>query len=135
MKGLFLPLFAITCTVAITGIEVFQTSPDLPPGMKVAELIFVILLAMLIGLGILIAYRRNKSLKEGLPVDDELSRKMIRMSATTTFFISLVLWLAILFLNAHTELTPKYLTGIGIMGMCLVFLIVWAAKSLIKYDE
>jgi hypothetical protein len=135
MKRLYLPLFAITCTIAITGIEVFQTSSFTHSGMRTAELIFVILLALLFGLGILIAWKRGKSIKKGLPVDDELSRSLMRIAAATTFYISLVIWLVLLILNAHTELNPKFLTGIGIMVMCLVFLIVLTAKTMAITNE
>lgn len=134
MKGIFLPLFAITCTVVVTGIEVFQTSPS-TPGLKTAELIFVILLAILFGLGILTTVKRNKSIKEGLPADDELSKKLVRISAATAFFMSLIIWLSVLILNVHTDLNSKFLIGIGIMAMCLVFLIVWTAQSMLKTED
>lgn len=135
MKRLYLPLFAITCTVAITGIEVFQTAPFTHPGMRIAELIFVTFLAILFGLGIMISWKRSKTIKEGMPVDDELSRNILRIAAATTFFISLVIWLVLLILNAHTELNPKFLTGIGIMVMCLVFLIVLTAKTMVITND
>lgn len=130
-----LPLMSIAVTVAITGIQVFQTGEDNLPGMQTAELIFVILLAILFGLGILVSARRAKSISKGMPVDDELSRFALRVSAATTFFISLLIWLTIMVLNAHTDFEPKYLTGIGIMFMCLIFIVVWASKSMIRNDE
>lgn len=124
-----LPLMAITFTIVVTGIEIFQTGEENLPGMRTAEFIFVILLAVLFGLGTFISFRRKKAIKEGLVVDDELSGLAIRASAATTFFLSLVLWIAVLILNVHTSIETKFLIGIGILVLCLVFLIIWTAKS------
>lgn len=64
-----------------------------------------------------------------MPVDDELSRFTIRASAASSFFVSLVLWLAVLILSAHTDIESKFLIVFGILGVCLVFLIVLAVNS------
>lgn len=56
----YLPLLGITFTLAIAGIEVFQTGEQNLPGMKLAETIFVITLAALFGLGIIISKKGQK---------------------------------------------------------------------------
>jgi len=124
-----LPLMAITGTIIIAGIEVFQTGEENLPGMRTAEMIFVFMLAILIGLGITISIRRARSIAKGMPVDDELSRLALRASAATTFFLSLLLWIGVLILEVHTTIETKFLIGIGLLVVCLIFMILWAIKT------
>ena len=130
-----LPLLAITLTLAVAGIEVFQTGENNIPGMRLAEVIFVISLATLFILGTVISISRAKSIAKGLPVDDELSRMAIRAAAAASFFVSLVLWLTVLILGVHTEIETRFLIGFGILGVCLVFLIILAVNSFSHFNQ
>ena len=127
MKGIFLPLLAITAVLAITGIEIFQVNPVDSPGGKTAEIIYVLMLALLFGLGTLLAIRRSKELKMGLPVEDELSRKHLNRAGSITFFISLIIWLVFLYIEVHEIITmeSRFLFAIGLIATCFEFLVSW----------
>lgn len=127
MKGIFLPLLAITAVLAVTGIQIFQVDPVDPAGSKTAEAIYVIMLAVLIGLGILIAAKRSKEIKKGLPVEDELSRHILNRAGSVTFFVSLLIWLILLYVEVHglVNMEAMFLFAYGLIASCFVFLISW----------
>jgi peptidoglycan/LPS O-acetylase OafA/YrhL len=127
MKRIFLPLLAITAVMAVTGIEIFQVNNTDSAAAGTAEIIYVIMLAILFGLGIFLAYGRSKDLKDGLPVEDELSGKHLNRAGTISFFISLLTWLIILFLEAHEIILieSEFLFAFGLIASCFVFLISW----------
>ena len=127
MKGIYLPLLAITAVMAITGIELFQVKPVDPAGSKTAELIYVIMLAVIFGLGIVLAIKRSRELKMGLPVEDELSRHILNRAGSITFFISLLIWLIVLYTEVHKviDIEAMYLFSFGLIAVCFVFLISW----------
>jgi len=127
MKGIFLPLLAITAVLAVTGIQIFQVDPVDSAGSTAAEAIYVIMLAVLIGLGILLAARRSKELKKGLPVEDELSRNIMHRAGSITFFVSLIIWLILLYIEVHDIFNIKtmFLFAYGLIASCFVFLFSW----------
>ncbi len=129
MKGIFLPLLAITAVLAVTGIEIFQVNPVDSAHSRTAEIIYVLMLIVLIGLGILLAMRRSRELKMGLPVEDELSRRIMNRAGSITFFISLLIWLILLYIEVHEviDIEARFLFSYGLIAVCFVFLISWTA--------
>ena len=127
MKNFFVPLLVITAVMAVTGIEIFQVNIPDSSGAGTAEIIYVIMLAIMIGLGIILAAGRSKDLKAGLPVEDELSRKNLNRAGSVTFFISLFIWLIILYLEVHEIMITeaKFLFAFGLIASCFVFLFSW----------
>jgi len=127
MKRIFLPLLAITAVMAVTGIEIFQVNETGSQGSGTAEIIYVTMLGILAGLGILLAAGRSKDLKAGLPVEDELSRQHLNRAGSISFFFSLLIWLIILFLEAHQVMMTetKLLLAFGLIASCFVFLLTW----------
>ena len=127
MKGIYLPLLAITAVLAVTGIQIFQVDTVDSAGSNTAEIIYVIMLAVLIGLGILFAFRRSNDLKKGLPAEDELSKRNLNRAGSVTFFISLLIWLVLLYIEVHEllNLESRFLFSYGLIAVCFVFLLSW----------
>ena len=127
MKSIYLPLLAITAVLAVTGIEIFQVNPVNTSGTETAELVYVIMLAVLIGLGILLSKKRSRELRSGLPLEDEMSKMQLRKAGSITFFISLIIWLAMLFINVHDimNIEVRFLFAYGLIAICFVFLVSW----------
>ena len=52
-------------------------------------------LIIVVGFGMLVLFRRFRSIKKGEPTDDELSKLILQKASSLSFYISLYLWLII----------------------------------------
>jgi len=134
MKNLFLPVFVITWVLVLTGLWVVQTDEEIS---VVFETAYVGLIAIFFLLSIYFAWQRKKQRKQGLPQDDELSRKITEKAAAYSFYISLILWLFLIFIQSHSWINSKWLFLFGIIGMAFSFLICWIVfnRTGINYEE
>jgi len=88
-----------------------------------------IMIALIILTFAVIVFRRgNRDLREGYPLKDERSRKVMEKASSLTFYVSLYLLLLIGFLS--DELIPfrdvSQATSVTVGCMALLFLIFWA---------
>jgi peptidoglycan/LPS O-acetylase OafA/YrhL len=79
----------------------------------------VILFAAFIG------YKRLSSAKRGEPPEDELSKKVMQKTSSLSYYISLYLWLAIMYFSDRIHYETHTVIGAGILGMAVVFAICW----------
>ncbi len=83
-------------------------------------------LIIVIGFGILILFRRFKSIRKGEPTDDELSKQILQKSSSLSFYISLYLWLIISYFSGKVNIEVEELIGYGIIGMAIIFAGIWS---------
>ena len=121
MKRIFLPIFALTMVLIIAGIWIFQTV-DPPKDSVASEIIFVAAIVILFIVSIFFTIKRMKNRKQGLPEEDELSKKIVNKAGAKSFFVSLFLWLALLYIHNHTTVDTEILFGYGIIGMAFIFI-------------
>ena len=121
MKRIFLPIFALTMVLIIAGIWIFQTV-DPPKDSVASEIIFVAAIVILFIVSIFFTIKRMKNRKQGLPEEDELSKKIMNKAGAKSFFVSLFLWLALLYIHNHTTVDTEILFGYGIIGMAFIFI-------------
>ena len=105
----------------IAGIWIFQTV-DPPKDSVTSEIIFVAAIAVLFIVSIFFSIKRLKNRKQGLPEEDELSKKIMNKAGAKSFFVSLFLWLALLYIHNHTTVDTEILFGYGIIGMAFIFI-------------
>jgi len=82
-------------------------------------IILVVLFALFVG------YKRLTSERRGEPSEDEMSKKVLLKTAAWSYYISLYLWVAMLFIKDRVKLDTEELLGAGILGMALSFAICW----------
>ena len=121
MKRIFLPVFIVTMVLIIAGIWIFQTV-DPPKDSVASEIIFVAAIVILFIVSIFFSIKRLKNRKLGLPEEDELSKKIMNKAGAKSFFVSLFLWLALLYIHNHTTVDTEILFGYGIIGMAFIFI-------------
>ena len=121
MKRIFLPVFIVTMVLIIAGIWIFQTV-DPPKDSVASEIIFVAAIVILFIVSIFFSIKRLKNRKLGLPEEDELSKKIMNKAGAKSFFVSLFLWLTLLYIHNHTTLHTEILFGYGIIGMAFIFI-------------
>ena len=77
---------------------------------------------------IFVFIRGNKDMKEGFPLQDERSKKVLEKASSKAFYISLYLLLAIGFLsdNLIKFRDVSQATSITVGGMAILFAVCWA---------
>ena len=125
MKKIFLPVFIITYIVILACIGIFQ-SGIIDGNNKLTEYIFVGAIVMFFLIGIILSIKRYRSEKKGLAIDDEMSIKIVNKSALFSFYLSLFIWLILIFIKSRTNSDGSILMGYGIIGMATTFILCFA---------
>ncbi len=89
-------------------------------GNEIPQVIAIIVLA---GFGLVIGVRRWKSLSRRQPPEDEMSARMTQKSAALSYYISLYMWLVIMYLTSEKKLDSEVSFGTGIICMGILFLL------------
>jgi len=63
--------------------------------------------------------------KRGEPAEDELSKKILQKASSMSFYISLYIWMGVMYYSDETKLETHSLIGTGILGMAIVFCACW----------
>lgn len=131
MKKLFIPISIITFVLILSGISIFQSDAAKNNELFfVSEIIHVGFIAIFIILGIFFAIKRRKSREQGLPEEDELSKRITQKASSAAFYISLFIWLILLYIERSKTIDNSILFGYGFIAMASTFIISW---SVINY--
>ncbi|MEA2077046.1 MAG: hypothetical protein U9O95_03410 [Candidatus Marinimicrobia bacterium] len=126
MKKLFFPIFLLSGVTVVSGIRIYQSGiGEETKILFISEILHMIMIAILFIMGIIYGVKRIRSKEEGFPEDDELSKKIIRKSAGISFYVTLFIWLTLLFVNSFIELDSRLIFSYGFIGMSLTFVITW----------
>jgi peptidoglycan/LPS O-acetylase OafA/YrhL len=87
---------------------------------------------VVLGFAIFVVYKRWKAAREKLPAEDEMSKKILRRGAATSYYASLYLWLALMFFEESINLERSTLIGAGILGMALIYALSWIYHNYIR---
>lgn len=116
-------IVAVVLTVVlIAGLLIFRMT-EISNKMDLLQSSAILLL---VGFGILTAFRRFSSIRKREPAEDELSKLILQKSSSLSYYVSLYLWLAIIYINDKVKLETEQLLGYGIIGMALIFVTSWA---------
>lgn len=92
---------------------------------NMGEILMVATLLIVGGYGIYVAVGRVRSSIRKEPFEDELSKRIMVKASSLSFYISLYLWLLIMYISDKTKLDTHTLIGAGLLGMAIVFLLTW----------
>jgi len=95
---------------------------------KIVGVVLGVMVAIIILIFALMVYKRgNSDLKNGFPLKDERSQKVMQKAMSMAFLVSLYMLLAIGFLSEDVIQfrDVSQATSVGIGGMALLFLIFW----------
>lgn len=87
---------------------------------------------VVVGFAIVFAFRRLKSVKQNLPVEDEMSKKILRRGAATSYYVSMYMWLVLMYFEDRIKLERHSLIGAGILCMAVIFALSWVYHMYIK---
>lgn len=115
-------VFIVAALVLLTaGLWFFSANEKFKPFELVGLgiLIIVVLFALFIG------YKRISSAKRGEPTEDELTKKVMLKTSSFSYYISLYLWLAIMYFSDRLDYETHTIIGAGILGMAVIFAVCW----------
>jgi peptidoglycan/LPS O-acetylase OafA/YrhL len=117
-------IFSIGVIIAlIASISIYFSTSD--KVFTFRELGMIIAFLLVTGFAVFLLTRRLSSLRKKLPAEDELSKKVMKRAASTSYYISLYLWLGVMFISDKVEMETHTLIGIGILMMAVVFASCW----------
>jgi hypothetical protein len=123
---LFFPFSLLSGFMVVSGIRLFQSGFHEDTTMLlVSEILHMVMILVLFILGIIQGVKRKRATEEGFPEDDELSEKIVRKSAGISFYLTLFIWLILLFINSFVEVDSRLIFSYGFIGMSLTFVITW----------
>jgi hypothetical protein len=89
------------------------------------EIVMAGIALLLVGFGVFIGVSRLRSWQRREPAEDELSKKVMMRASSLAYYISIYLWLFVMYVSDKTSLPAHSLVGAGILGMAVVFLLCW----------
>jgi peptidoglycan/LPS O-acetylase OafA/YrhL len=119
-KGIVVLIVAVLVLIT-TGLWFYSTSGNL----KTFDMVSFGIIILVVAFAFFVGYKRLVSAKRGEPTEDELSKKVLLKTAAWSYYISLYLWVAMLFIKDRVSLDTEELIGAGILGMAISFAICW----------
>jgi peptidoglycan/LPS O-acetylase OafA/YrhL len=121
MKRAVLVFILAALVLITTGLWFFSSSNKL----NLSNFLALAVIILVVGFAVFIGYKRLTSAKRGEPAEDELSKKVMQKTASWSYYISLYLWLAIMYFSGRLKYETHTLIGAGILGMAIIFAICW----------
>ena len=115
-------IFIIAALVLIPAfIWIFSGSGPVKPMelVNLGVIVIVVLFALFVG------YKRLSSARKGEPPEDELSKKVMQKASSLSYYISLYLWLALMYFSEKLNYETHTIIGAGILGMAIVLAVCW----------
>lgn len=84
-----------------------------------------IVIAILVLFAVYFGVNRLKSERRGEPAEDEMSLRLVHRTAALSYYVSLYLWVVIIYLKDRVEMDTEQLLGSGVLGMGVIFGIVY----------
>ena len=126
-KTIFVAILSVSVLVSLILWWVRSgSSLDTKGSLMIAIQLVVVVFA------VIFAFRRLKSAKQKLPVEDEMSKKILRRGAATSYYVSMYMWLAFMFFEERIDLERSTLIGAGILGMAAIYALSWIYHSYIR---
>ncbi|HOP48901.1 MAG TPA: hypothetical protein PK874_14695 [Desulfobacteraceae bacterium] len=95
----------------------------LEKSVNVQDILSFGIIIILVGFGIWFAVRRFSAVRSGEPPEDELSKKIVQKSAAWSYYISLYMWVFLIWLKDRVTMDTEQVLGAGILSMAVIFML------------
>lgn len=113
---------------AVAGLVIFSTLIwvfKMPEVSNWMEYIHIGVIFLVVMFALFVGYKRLTSERRGEPTEDELSKKVLQKTAALSYYISLYIWVIMLFVKDKVSFDTEVLIGSGILGMAITFALSW----------
>lgn len=80
---------------------------------------------ILVGFAVALGLSRLRRHRRGEPAEDELSKRIVTRATSLAYYVSLYMWVFVMYIGDKVALPAHSLVGTGIAGMAIVFLLCW----------
>ncbi len=81
---------------------------------------------------VIVVYKRWSAAKQKLPAEDEMSKNIRQRGAATSYYVSIYMWLVLMYFEEDINLEGHTLIGAGILGMAIIFGLSWVYHTYIR---
>jgi hypothetical protein len=99
--------------------------------MKTTDIFFILIGLVLVGFAIYKGISRARSAARKEPAEDELSKSILLKASSLSYYISIYLWLFIMYISDKVKWETHTLIGAGILGMAVIFSLSWLGVKFI----
>jgi peptidoglycan/LPS O-acetylase OafA/YrhL len=85
---------------------------------------------VVVGFAVYIGMARLKSTLRKEPAEDELSKSIMTRASSLSYYMSIYLWLFIMYVSDKVKWETHTLVGAGILGMAIIFFLSWLGVKL-----
>ena len=121
---------SILITLTLLGFIMVIRGPELLGGLELFILVLIIVLAVVVFVN---ALKRDRDIKAGLPVDDELSTRIKYKAGYYAYLASMYMWLFIFLLKDNFPDVETMLGGGILLSAAISVIIKYVVKY--KFDE
>jgi len=89
------------------------------------EIVVAGIVLVLVGFAVTLGVSRLRSRLRREPGEDELSRMVLTRASSLAYYVSIYMWLFVMYISDKTTLAAHSLVGTGILGMAVIFLLCW----------
>lgn len=129
MKRTILIILVALLVLISSLLWIFMSRGNIGKG-EVLQFGIIILLVLF---ALYIVYERIAGIKRGQPAEDELSKSLLQKAAASSYYISLYLWVFMIYLKDRVEMDTELMLGSGILGMGIVFALSWLYFRFIRF--
>ena len=121
MKKAMVVFIVSALVIMSTGLWFFTSQNAYNP----MDIIHFVVIILIVGFAVFIGFKRLANYKRGEPTEDELSKKILQRTAASSYYISLYLWVFLIFLKDRVKFDTEELLGTGILAMAVTFGVTW----------
>jgi hypothetical protein len=92
---------------------------------NVGEMLMIGISLLIVGFAVYLGVSRLRSHRLHEPAEDELSKRVMMRASSLAYYVSIYLWLFVMYISDKTTLEAHSLVGAGILGMAVVFVLCW----------
>jgi peptidoglycan/LPS O-acetylase OafA/YrhL len=121
MKNSLIVFIVAGLVLLTTGLWFFISAKE----FNTMDLLHLSVIALIVGFAVFVGFKRLSSAKRGEPVEDELSKKILQKTAAISYYVSLYIWVFLIFLKDRVKFETEELLGTGILAMAVTFGMSW----------
>ena len=111
----------LTIVVSILALGAVALWLANPGTLSAPEIVIYGVIILLVAFGFYIGYIRLRSVRRGEPAEDEFSKRILQRASSLSYYISLYLWLGLMYVTDKVKLETQVLLGSGILGMAVTW--------------
>jgi peptidoglycan/LPS O-acetylase OafA/YrhL len=121
MKKSFIVFIVAGLVLMTTGRWFFTSDKE----FNTMNLLHFGVITLILSFAVFVGFKRLSNAKRGEPVEDELSKKILQKTAAISYYVSLYIWVFLIFLKDRVKFETEELLGTGILAMAVTFGISW----------